>query len=141
MYKLIIFFILICLSLANLNGQALRYKDIFASLKTSRDFEVYQLLMTFHDQEPKHANTYYQLGIMNQRWMRQYDPFLKSDLVKSNIKNAGLYLSLCLRFLDDKEVRRNADYYQEVKLPEGKKGIELADILKDIQDRMQDVEQ
>jgi hypothetical protein len=141
MYKLFNIFILICLTLVNLNGQALRYKDIYASLKTSKDFEVYQMLMVFHDQEPKHANTYYQLGIMNQRWMRQYDPFLKSDLVKSNIKSASLYLSLCLRFLDEKEARKNEGYYQEVKLPEGKKGIELADIVMDIQNRMQDVQQ
>jgi hypothetical protein len=141
MNKLFNIFILICLSLTNLSGQSLRYKDVYASLKTSKDFEVYQLLMTFHDQEPKHANTYYQLGIINQRWMRQYDPFLKSDLVKSNIQSASLYLSLCLRFLDDKEARRNEVYYQDVKPPEGKKGIELADIVKDIQDRIQDVKQ
>lgn len=141
MYKIFNIFILICLSLTNLSGQALRYKDVFASLKTSKDFEVYQLLMAFRKQEPYHANTYYQLGIINQRWMRQYDPFLNSDLVESNINNASLYLSLCLRFLDEKETRKNEDYYQNVKRPEGKKGIELEDIVKDIQDRIQDVEQ
>lgn len=141
MYKIFNICILICLSLTNLRGQALRYKDVFASLKTSKDFEVYQLLMAFHEQEPRHANTYYQLGIINQRWMRQYDPILKSGLVKSNIDNAKLYLSLCLRFLDEKEARKNEEYYQNVKPPEGKKGIELADIVKDILDRIHDVEQ
>ena len=141
MYKIFNICILICLSLTNLRGQALRYKDVFASLKTSKDFEVYQLLMAFHEQEPRHANTYYQLGIINQRWMRQYDPILKSGLVKSNIDNAKLYLSLCLRFLDDKEARKNEEYYQNVKPAEGKKGIELADIVKDILDRIHDVEQ
>lgn len=141
MYKIFGIFILICLSLTNLNGQGIRYKDVFASIKTLKDFEAYQLLLAFHDQEPRHANTYYQLGIINQRWMRQYDPFLKSDLVKSNIDKASLYLSLCLRFLDEKEARKNAVYYQEVKIPTGKTGIEFVDIVKDVQDRIQDVEQ
>jgi hypothetical protein len=140
MYKIFNIFLLSCLLLISINGQNLRYKDVYASLKTSKDFEVYQLLMAFHQQEPRHANTYYQLGIINQRWMREYDPLLKSDLVKSNISNAKLYLSLCLRFLDDKEARRNEDYYQYVKRPEGKKGIEMADIVNDIQVRIQDVE-
>lgn len=141
MYRIANIFILTSLLLTNLTGQSLRYKDIFASLKTSKDFEVYQLLMTYHELEPRHANTYYQLGIINQRWMREYDPLLKSDLVKSNISNAKVYLSLCLRFLDEKEARRNVDYYQYVKIPEGKKGIEFQDIVKDVQDRIQDVEQ
>jgi hypothetical protein len=141
MNRMLNILVLICLFLTNLSGQTLRYKDVYASLKTSKDFEVYQLLMAFQKSEPRYANTYYQLGIINQRWMRQYDPFLKSDLVKSNINNAKLFFSLCLRFLDDKEARRNEDYYQNVKLPEGKKGIELSDIVKDIQDRIQDVEQ
>jgi hypothetical protein len=141
MYKTFNIFILLSLALTNLSGQSLRYKDVYASLKTSKDFEVYQLLLAFQKQEPQHANTYYQLGIINQRWMRQYDPFLKSDLVKSSIDNASLYLPLCLRFLDEKEARKNEDYYQNVKIPEGKKGIEIGDIIKDIQDRIQDVEQ
>jgi hypothetical protein len=120
MYKIFNIFILLSLALTNLSGQSLRYKDVYASLKTSKDFEVYQLLLAFQKQEPQHANTYYQLGIINQRWMRQYDPFLKSDLVKSSIDNASLYLPLCLRFLDEKEARKNEDYYQNVKIPEGK---------------------
>jgi hypothetical protein len=139
MYKIFSIIILISLSLTNLSGQGLRYKDVYASLKSSKDFEAYQLLMAFQGQDPRHANTYFQLGVINQQWMRKYDPFLKSDLVKTSINNAGLYYSLCLRFLDDKEAKKNGEYYQDVKLPEGKKSIEFADIEKDVLNRIQDV--
>lgn len=141
MYKIYITIVAICLLTINVDGQKIRYKDVFASIKTSKDFEVYQSLLAFQRQEPRHANVYYQLGIINQRWMRQYDPFLKSDLVKENIYNARLYLTLCLKYLDEKEARRNGEYYQEVKPAPGKTDPEYAEIVKDVKDRILDVEQ
>lgn len=141
MYKILYIFISTCLFISNINGQYIRYKDVFSSLKTSKDFESYQLLLAFQRQEPRHANTYYQLGIINQRWMRQYDPFLQPEAVKENIYKASSYLSLCLNFLDEKEAKKNGIFYQEVKLPSGKNELELTDITNDIKNRILDVEQ
>jgi hypothetical protein len=122
------------------NAQKLDYEDIYASLKTSKDFEVYQVLLDYQKANPFFANTYYQLGIICQKWMRQYDPFLQSNDVRENIRNAQLFFSLSFSYCDESDARKNKEYYQGIKPETGKEFPGFKEIQQDIKNRMQDVE-
>jgi hypothetical protein len=108
-------------------------------MKTSKDFEVYQLFCEYQRQQPMHANTYYQLGIITQKWMRDYDPFLQSAIVEENMKNAQLFLSLCQKYCDEKEARKNGKLYQGAKLAEVEGDPSFEAIQQDINDRLAEV--
>jgi hypothetical protein len=125
---------------SSVSAQKLDYEDVYASLKTSKDFEVYQVLMDYQKAYPYFANTYYQLGLICQKWMRQYDPFLQTEEVRENIKNAGLFFSLCLTYCDESDVRKNKEYYREVQPAKGEEFASFILVQQDIKSRMKDVE-
>ena len=71
-----ILFPLIILGLFNeISAQsALKYKDVFETLSTQGEELAYPLLRQHQQQDPLHANTYYQLGVISQKWAKKYDP-------------------------------------------------------------------
>lgn len=97
------------------------YKDIFPLLSTIDDRKAYSILLQYQKLDPEHANTYYQLGLISRKWMREYDPLTESKNVLFFIYNAKLYFGLCQKFMDDKEIRRNGEWYPEVPLREGER--------------------
>ena len=59
----------------------LKYKDVYEFLKTKSEQEAYSQFRAFQKQDPYHANTYYQLGVLSQKWAKKYDPLTEySDL-------------------------------------------------------------
>jgi hypothetical protein len=114
------------------------YKVIYEAIKNMKDYEAFQTLFNYQaattSKDYANANGYYQLGLISQKMMRQYDPFLQSENVAQCVLNAKTYLSLANHYLDAKEAKRNKDYYQTVPEPRA-----LADIKKDIETRAADV--
>jgi hypothetical protein len=103
-----------------------------------KDYEAFQTLFNYQSattsKEYANANGYYQLGLISQKMMRQYDPFLQSENVSQNIYNAKTYLSLAKHYLDAKEAKKNGSYYQATPEPRTYENIK-----KDIENRTNDV--
>jgi hypothetical protein len=114
------------------------YKVIYEAIKNMKDYEAFQTLFNYQaattSKEYANANGYYQLGLISQKMMRQYNPFLQADNVSQSISNARTYLSLAKHYLDNKEARRNGAYYQATPEPRN-----FENIKKDIENRATDV--
>jgi hypothetical protein len=114
------------------------YKVIYEAIKNMKDYEAFQTLFNYQaattSKDYANANGYYQLGLISQKMMRQYDPFLQADNVAQCISNAKTYLSLAKHYLDAKEAKKNAAYYQAVPEPRT-----FETIKKDIETRANDV--
>jgi hypothetical protein len=133
--------LLICsfLQLIILNASAQQdYKTLYEEIKNMKDYEAFQTLFNYQaattSKEYANANGYYQLGLISQKMMRQYDPFLQSENVSQSISNGKTYLSLAKHYLDEKEARKNASYYQDTPEPRT-----FENIKKDIETRTDDV--
>ena len=134
--------ILICtiVQLAVLNLSAQRdYKDLYENLKNMKDYEAFQTLFDYQaattTKDYANVNGYYQLGLISQKMMRQYDPFLQAGNVAQCISNAKTYFSITLHYFTEKEAKKNGKYYQEVTSPT------YENIKKDIETRVADVEE
>ncbi|MDR1583496.1 MAG: hypothetical protein LBS55_09625 [Prevotellaceae bacterium] len=135
--KLLIYSFLQLIIILNAYGQQ-DYKVIYEAIKNMKDYEAFQTLFNYQaattSKDYANANGYYQLGLISQKMMRQYDPFLQADNVAQCISNAKTYLSLAKYYLDAKEVKKNEAYYQAVTAPRT-----LENIKKDIETRTADV--
>ncbi|MDR1406195.1 MAG: hypothetical protein LBI89_03215 [Prevotellaceae bacterium] len=93
-----------------------KYKDIYEAVKTMKDYEAFQTLFHYQSattsKEFVNVNGYYQMGLIAQKMMRQYDPFLQSQNTAQCISEATVYLSLALHYFDEREAKRNGAYYQ-----------------------------
>lgn len=132
--------ILVCtiIQLAALTLTAQRdYKELYENLKNMKDYEAFQTLFDYQaattTKDYANVNGYYQLGLISQKMMRQYDPFLQASNVSQCISNAKTYFSLTLHYLTEKEAKKNGKYYQEVTAPT------YENIKKDIETRAADV--
>jgi hypothetical protein len=114
-----------------------KYKDVYESIKTMKDNEAYQTLFNYQlattSKDFVNVNGYYQMGLIAQRMMRQYDPFLQSQNTAQCITDAVTYLSLTLHYFDEKEAKKNGAYYQGVS-----GALTYENIKKDITDRLAD---
>jgi len=98
-----------------------KYANIFETVVSGADKSAYGMLMAFQKKNSVHANTYYQLALISEKWSKQYDPLTESEYVKLFIYNTKLYLGLAKLYIDDKEVRKNGEYYQQVRLEAGER--------------------
>ncbi|MDR1602032.1 MAG: hypothetical protein LBS42_06340 [Tannerella sp.] len=132
--------LLICsfLHLIILNAYGQDYKVVYEAIKNMKDYEAFQTLFNYQaattSKDYANANGYYQLGLISQKMMRQYDPFLQSDNVAQCVANGKTYLSLAKHYLDAKDAKKNGAYYQDVPEPRT-----FENIKKDIETRAADV--
>ncbi|MDR0559872.1 MAG: hypothetical protein LBG92_06850 [Prevotellaceae bacterium] len=119
-------------------GQRNNYKELYESLKIMKDYEAFQALFAYQSATTSkdfvNVNGYYQMGVIAQKMMRQYDPFLQANNVSQCIFDSKTYLSLAGHYLTEKEAKNNAKYYQSV---EG--GASYDNIKKDIEKRIADI--
>lgn len=117
------------------------YEEIFDAIPKMKDYEAYQMLFDYHKQTTSktsvNVNCYYQMGVIMQKMMRQYDPFVKMETTQYCINNAKLYLSLCSHYFNENEARQNGRLYNA--LPQNKR--QYADIKQDIATRIADVKE
>jgi hypothetical protein len=114
------------------------YKVLYEAIKNMKDYEAFQTLFNYQAATTSktfaNVNGYYQLGLISQKMMRQYDPFLQSENVSQSISNAKTYLSLTQHYFNEKEAKKNGEYYQAVTAPRTYENIK-----KDISSRSADV--
>jgi hypothetical protein len=115
-----------------------KYKDVYEAVKTMKDNEAFQTLFNYQaattSKDFVNVNSYYQMGLIAQKMMRQYDPFLQSQNTAQCTADATTYLSLALHYFDEKEAKKNGAYYQGVS---GE--LTYANIKKDMTNRLADV--
>jgi hypothetical protein len=116
------------------------YKNIYEAIKTMKDYEAFQTLFAYQSATTSkdfvNVNGYYQMGLITQKMMRQYDPFLQPQNTEQSISDTKTYLSLALHYLTEKEVKKNGALYQDSPAPQTYETIK-----KDIESRISDVKE
>ena len=113
--KFIYLFMLLLFSFQAIVAQRnIKYKDVYKVITEKSKEEAYSLLLVFQKQEPLNANTYLQLGLLAQYWSKEYDALTNLKDVEFFIYNTNLYFGLAYSKVDQKELRKNNKFYQNI---------------------------
>jgi len=107
-----IFFVFLSTTL--FSQRNLKYKNVYKTVIEKSKSEAYSLLLVFQKQEPYFPNTYLQLGLIAEQWAKDYDALVERKDVDFFIYNTGLYFGLAKSKIDDKEVRKNQKFYNNI---------------------------
>lgn len=122
-----------------LNAQ--KYEDIIHLINTQKYSQAYTLLMDYQSVYPEFANTYYQLGNISYYWATHTNPLKNFEQTEYYINNTKLFYGLCLSKLNvqDKDVRKNREYYKTIEPIKGIEKPENPDVISFIDKQMESI--
>lgn len=132
------FLVLILISAAY--GQKVKYKDIYALLSTKQFEQAEPFLKRYLKETTDNPNAYLFMGNIFQEKSSANDILKQTDLAIANMDSAIYFYDRAYKTIDDREVRKNKEYYQHYSrrdLRTGDFGVKLSDIQFDIEKRMQ----
>lgn len=135
----VLYLLIFLTSFTAANAQKVKYKDLFPLLDAKKYEDAEPFLKTFLLNEPDHANANFQMGLLFQAKAEANDVVEETEKMAANIDTAVLYFQKAKTLIDDKEVRKRDEYYQEYNrrdLRTGKFGIKLSDVQLDIDQRI-----
>lgn len=121
-------------------GQKVKYKDIFALLST-KQFELAEpFLKQYLKENTDNPNAYLFMGNIFQEKASRNDVLKQTAIAIANMDSAIFFYDKAYKTLDDREVRRNKEYYQHYNrrdLRTGEFGVKFSDIQFDIEKRIE----
>ncbi len=121
-------------------GQKAKYKDIYALLSTKQYEQAEPFLKTYLQQTTDNPNAFLFMGVIFQEKASKNDILKQTKIAVANMDSAILYYDKSRKLIDEREVRRNKEYYQSYNrrdLRTGEFGVKLSDIQFDIEKRME----
>lgn len=138
----IIIAIILCgfgfISKGQINPKKIKYKDLFPLLD-QKDYNASENLLRLYlsvDKNRDEANPNYQMGLIYMDYFERGDELNDTSYVFSMADSAVYYLDKAKNLIDDKELRKNDEYYQSFyrrDLRTGEFGIKLSDVHLDIE--------
>lgn len=112
-------------------GQRLRYKDLFPVIQKSDDEVAIMTLKAFLMEEPEHPNANFLLGKYYLKKFRGSDKLTQFPLAIAAAEQSQLRWITSALLIDEREIRRNNEYYlnsggEEMEFPEVKALIDSA---------------
>ncbi len=119
----------------------LKYKDAYDFILKGNNEKSYSLLLEYQKQDPEFINTYFQLGAISYNWAKNYDPLTDMELVEYFIYNTKLFYGLGVGKLraDDKDARKNSDFYQNEESFKAIEKLEYEDVNALMNQRIEDI--
>ena len=139
---LIQFILLLLISAAY--GQKVKYKDIYALLSTKQFEQAEPFLKIYLRDNKDNPNAYLFMGNIFQEKASRNDVLKQTPTTLANMDTAILYYNNAYKALDDREVRRNKDYYEAYNrrdLRTGEFGVKLSDIQFDLEKRIENLKE
>ena len=121
-------------------GQKAKYKDIYALLSTKQFEQAEPFLRTYLKKNDDNPNAYLFMGQILQEKAAKNDILKQTRLAVTNMDSAIQYYDKAYKLIDDREVRKNKEYYQSYNrrdLRTGEFGVKLSDIQFDIEKRIE----
>jgi hypothetical protein len=135
---LIQFLLLLLISAAY--GQKVKYKDIYALLST-KQFDQAEPFLKFYLRETiDNPNAYLFMGNIYQEKASKKDVLKQTRIAIANMDSAIQYYDKAYKSLDEREVRKNKEYYESYNrrdLRTGDFGVKLSDIQFDLEKRIE----
>jgi hypothetical protein len=141
-FSLIRFLLLLLISPAAF-GQKVKYKDIF-QLLNSKQYEQAEPFLKRYLKDGDESSAFLYMGIIYQEKSSKTDVLKQTPMVLSFIDSAIFFYSKAYTVVDEKEVRRNKEYYQVYNrrdLRTGEFGVKLSDIQFDIEKKKESLKE
>ncbi len=128
------------LFIAQLSAQELKYKrDVFPKLVSLSNEDAYSLLSVHYWQNTSHANTCYQLGLLCKKWLLTSNPITNYNDVKYYYSEAKKYFDAAKTLTDEKEAKKNDEFYPQVKRLTTPDKLMASDIIADIDQNVSEI--
>lgn len=130
----------LCALLTPSYGQKVKYKDLFVLLNAKQYEQAEPFLRIYLADNDDNPNAYLFMGIIFQEKAGKTDVLKQTDLLISQLDSAVYFFDKAYKQLDEKEVRRNDEYYQAYNrrdLRTGKFGVKLSDVQFDLEKKME----
>lgn len=121
-------------------SQKVKYKDLFLLLNTKQYDVAEPFLKKFLKDNPEHPNALLNMGIIYQEKSNKDDVLKQTVLLTQHIDSAIIFYERAYKEIDEKEVKKNDEYYESYKrrdLRTGDFAIKLSDVQYDVDKRMQ----
>ncbi len=121
-------------------GQKGKYKDIYALLSTKQYEQAEPFLKQYLQTTTDNPNAYLFMGNILQDKASKNDVLKQTSVAVANMDSAIFFYDKVYKTLDEREVRRNKDYYQNYNrrdLRTGEFGVKLSDIQFDLEKRIE----
>lgn len=121
-------------------GQKVKYKDIYALLSTKQYEQAEPFLKNYLRENNENPNAFLFMGTILQEKSSKNDILKQTKPAIANMDSAISYYDRAYKLLDDREVRKNKEYYQAYNrrdLRTGEFGVKLSDIQFDIEKKIE----
>ena len=121
-------------------GQKVKYKDIYALLSTKQFEQAEPFLKYYLKETIDNPNAYLFMGNIFQEKASKNDVLKQTRIAIANMDSAIVYYDKAYKALDDREVRRNKEYYEAYNrrdLRTGEFGVKLSDIQFDLEKKIE----
>ncbi len=120
-------------------AQKVKYKDIFALLSNKQYDLAAPFLKTYLKETTDNPNAYLYMGTIYKERGEADDILLNTDRSIQRMDSAILFFDMALKTIDEKELRRNKEYYEVYSrrdLRSGQFEIKLSDVKFDLEKKM-----
>lgn len=121
-------------------GQKVKYKDLFVLLNAKQYDQSEPFLKKYLTENDDNPNAFLFMGIIFQEKAASNDVLKHTDIMVSNLDSAVIYYDKAYKEIDEKEIKRNDEYYQAYNrrdLRTGKFGVKLSDVQFDIEKKIE----
>ena len=131
--------VLLLLLTSSAVAQKVKYKDIFALLSTNQYGQAEPFLKTYLKENTENPNAYLYMGNIYKEKAEADDVLLSTGRCIQRMDSAVLFFDLALKGMDDKEIRKNKEYYVNYikrDLRTGEFGVKLSDVQFDLEKKI-----
>lgn len=121
-------------------AQKVKYKELFVLLNAKQYEQAEPFLRRYLAENDDNPNAYLFMGMIFQEKAAGNDVLKHTDILISNLDSAVIFYDKSYKQLDEKEIKRNDEYYQAYNrrdLRTGKFGVKLSDVQFDLEKRME----
>jgi len=138
-YSIVLLFVL-TFAMTSVSAQKVKYKDIYALLANKQYEQAEPFLRKYLKDNLDNPNAYLFMGLIFQDKAARMDVLKQTDEGRQVMDSAIMNFSKALGMIDEKQVRKNKEYYEAYNrrdLRTGEFGVKLSDIQFDIQKRVE----
>ncbi|HEU5289716.1 MAG TPA: hypothetical protein VFU05_03675 [Cyclobacteriaceae bacterium] len=120
-------------------AQKVKYKDIFPLLSSNQYEQAESFLKNYLKENTDNPNAYLYMGLIYKEKSEKDDILLKAATCIQHMDSAILFFDNALKGIDEKEVRKNKEYYviyNKRDLRTGEFGVKLSDVKFDLEKKI-----